>query len=387
MRTQTQVRTRTDGAARLQRVLYAFAMDPNRFASLEEQVFLLTRAFQERGEFFLPLWICDHVKGTPAVYAAAGMRAECLDLHHFRIHTLMQLVRLLRRERIEVIHWGFTQPLTNPYLWALSVLTPRVKHFYTDHTSGSWPPSPPARGVKRAIKKILYRQYSRVFGVSDYVTERLRDQGCTSHLATCRYFLNTERFRPDPAVRAAVRREFGASDHFVVVVVAWWIPAKGGEVAIKAIKQLPDPVRLWVVGGGPAVAFLQEVCREEGMTDRVRFFGQQADVQRFMMGADCFACPSLWGEAAGLVNPEAQACGLPALGSKVGGMPEYIQDGRTGFLFPPADFQQLAEKIRLLYEDPALCQRMQREARAWVVESFSPERRIEGFLDLYRAPR
>jgi len=381
------VHTATDGDVRLQRVLYAVAMNPDRFASLEEQVFLLTRAFQERGEFFLPLWICDHVKGTPAVYEAAGLRAECLDLHHFRVRTLVQLVRLIHRERIELIHWSFTQPLTNLYLWALSVLTPGVRHYYTDHTSSSWPASLPARGVKRAIKKILYRRYASVVGVSQYVTNRLQDQGCASGLGTCLYFLNTERFRPDPAVRAAVRQEFSASDHFVVVVVAYLVPAKGVDVAIKAIAQLPDPVRLWVVGGGQESARLQELCREKGVAERVHFFGHQADVHRYLQGADCFVCPSRWGEGAGIVNLEAQACGLPALGSRIGGIPELIRDGRTGFLFPSEDFGQLAAKIRLLHEDPALRQAMQREARAWAVEGFSFEKRIEDYFDLYRAPR
>jgi len=378
------------GGTRLQRVLYAIAMNPDRFATLEEQIFLLTRAFEERGEFFLPLWICDHVKGTPAVYEAAGLRAECLDLHHFRVRTLVQLVRLIHRERIELIHWSFTQPITNPYLWALSVLTPGVRHYYTEHTTGLGPPGPLATGVKRAIKKILYRRYARVIGVSQYVTNRLHDQGCASGLGTCLHFLNTERFRPDPAVRVEARQEFGATEHFIVIVASYLGYPKGHDVAIKAIERLPDAVRLWVVGRGADDSDrlrLEQLCRELGVAERVHFFGHQADVQRYMQGADCLVCPSRWGEAAGLVNIEAQACGLPVLASRVGGIPEYIQDGRTGFLFPPEDVQQLAEKIRLLHEDPALRQAMQREARAWAVEGFSFEKRIDNYFDLYRAPR
>ncbi|MGP0067392.1 MAG: glycosyltransferase family 4 protein [Isosphaeraceae bacterium] len=379
----------TEGGVRLQRVLYAIAMNPDRFASMEEQIFLITRAIQERGGLFLPLWICGHRTGNPPVYEAAGLRAECLDLHHFRLRTLVHLVRLIHHHRIELIHWSFTQPTTNPYLWALSVLTPRVRHYFTDHTSRGLPLAPPARGVKRAVKELLYRRYARVLGVSRYVTDHLRDQGCTADLSTCRYFLNTERFQPDPAMRAAVRQEIlpGGSDHFVVVVVAYLVPAKGVDVAIRAIAQLPDPVKLWIVGGGPESARLQELCRELGVADRVRFFGHQADVQRYLQGADCFVCPSRWGEAAGIVNLEAQACALPVLGSRIGGIPEYIQDGRTGFLFSPEDDRELAGKIRLLYEDSALRQEMQRAARTWTVEDFSPENRLEAFLELYRVPR
>src|SRR6516165_8679513 len=96
-----QTPAQAQAGTRLQRVLYAIAMNPDRFASMEEQVFLLARAFRERGEFFLPLWICDHRTGNPPVYEAAGLQAECLDLHHFRLGTLMRLVRLIRSHRVE----------------------------------------------------------------------------------------------------------------------------------------------------------------------------------------------------------------------------------------------------------------------------------------------
>jgi len=380
------VHTATDGDVRLQRVLYAIGMDPNRFASLEEQIFLLTRAFQERGEFFLPLWICDHVKGTPAVYEAAGLRAECLDLHHFRVRTLVHLVRLIHRDRIELIHWHFVPPLRNGYLWALTLLTPTVRHYYTDHISRQSQESSPARGLKLAIKKLLFKRYSRVFGVSQFVTDYLRSQGCTSNLYSYRQFLNSDRFKPDAAVRSAVREEYDASAHFVVLVVAYLVHVKGVDLAIKALAQLPEPVRLWIVGDGEESARLKDLCRELGVTERVRFFGHQSNIQRFTQAADCFVCPSRWADNAPLVNLEAQSSGLPVIGSCVGGIPEYIQDGRTGFLFPSEDYQQLADKIRLLYENPELCQSMQGAARAWA-ENFSYEKRIEGLLDLYRVPR
>ena len=371
----------------MRRVLYAIAMNPDRFASLEEQIFLLTSAFGEQGGFFLPLFICSHRTGNPPVYEAAGLRAECLDLHRFRVRTLWQLVQLIRRERIELIHWSFTRPLTNAYVWALTVLTPGVTHYFTDHTSRTLPLGQPARGLKRAFKKLLYRRYSRVLGVSQYVTDHLRDHGCSSDLSTCRYFLNTDRFRPDPSVRASVRQELGASGDFVVIVVAYLVPAKGVDVAIKALSHLPGPVKLWVVGGGAELPLLQELSRKLGVDERVRFFGHQPDVQRYLQAADCFVCPSRWGEAAALVNLEAQATAVPALGSRVGGIPEYIQDGRTGFLFTSEDDRQLAEKIRLLYDDQDLRLGMQHEARTWVVENFSQEKRIPNYLDIYRAPR
>ena len=92
-------------------------------------------------------------------------------------------------------------------------------------------------GVKLAVKGFLYKRYAKVIGVSQYVTDRLRDQGCSSDLKTCHHFLNTERFRPDPAVRAEVRRELGALEHFVVIVASYLGYPKGHDVAIKGASE------------------------------------------------------------------------------------------------------------------------------------------------------
>jgi glycosyltransferase involved in cell wall biosynthesis len=233
----------------------------------------------------------------------------------------------------------------------------------------------------------LYKRYTRVFGVSRFITDHLRDQGCSADLYTRLHVLNTKRFQPDTNVRDVIRQQYDAGQTFVVVVVGYLVRAKGVDVAIRAMAHLPPSVKLWVIGGGEESGVLQNLCQELGLTERVRFFGHQPDVQRFLQAADCFVCPSRWGEAAGLVNLEAQSSGLPAIASRIGGIPEYIQDGQTGFVFTPGDDRDLAEKIRLLYDDPGLCQAMQRSARNWVLEHFSSENCLDDFLNLYRVSR
>src|SRR4029434_3831697 len=136
---------------------------------------------------------------------------------------------------------------------------------------------------------------------------------------------------------------------FIVLVVAYLVPAKGVDIAIKALARVPKSVKLWIVGGGEESDRLKALTNELGVTERVQFFGHQSNIQRFMQAADCFVCPSRWGEAAALVNLEAQASGMPTIGSSVGGNPEYILDGRTGFIFPTENDGQLAEKIRTIY--------------------------------------
>ncbi len=116
----------------------------------------------------------------------------------------------------------------------------------------------------------------------------------------------------------------------------------------------------------------------------MKFLGARRDVAPFLQAADCFACPSRWAEAAGLVNLEAQACGLPVVASLVGGIPEYVADGQTGFLVPADDHRRLAECVRRLRGSPELCHGVGLAARARVVEQFSAAVRLPEYLNGYR---
>src|SRR5262249_4604119 len=147
---------------------------------------------------------------------------------------------------------------------------------------------------------------------------------------------------------------------------------------------LPPEVRLWVVGSGPEEAALKTLAERLGVADRARFLGLRTEVQPFLQAADCFVCPSRWAEAAGLVNLEAQACGLPVLYSDVGGIGVYVADGVTGLSFRSEDAHGLADAVRRLRADDALYRRLGAQARQWTVERFSLDARLEGVLDLYR---
>jgi glycosyltransferase involved in cell wall biosynthesis len=369
----------------LKRVLYAVVLDPARkFGSLEEQIFLLGRAFQERGGLFLPLFLCPPGPDKLRRYHEAGLLAECLDLTSFSLPRLWQLARLIRRRRIEVVHWNFSPPLVNPYLWCLSLLTPSVRHYYTDHNSRFLPRPGPSTGVKVFLKRLLLRRYRKVLCVSQFVQHCLARERSWSNLLCCLHFINTDRFRPDPAVRSALRRHYGVDNCFVVATVAHLIKAKGVDVACRALAELPDNVVLWAAGEGREAESLRRLCADLGVERRVLFLGNQAHVEPFLQAADCFVCPSLWAEAAGLVNLEAQASGLPVVASRIGGIPEYVEDGRTGLLFPPGDVHALAGCLRRLYDTPALCRELGRQARLATVARFSSESRLAAYLDLYR---
>src|SRR5258708_3530718 len=116
--------------AALPRVLYALALDPSKkFGSMEEQLVLLAQRFQAERSRFLPLFIGDPTADV-SQFQPYGIDARCLELRRFSWHALRALCRLIREQRVDLVHWNFMPPLTNRYLWALSLLTPGVRHWF-----------------------------------------------------------------------------------------------------------------------------------------------------------------------------------------------------------------------------------------------------------------
>ena len=103
-----------------------------------------------------------------------------------------------------------------------------------------------------------------------------------------------------------------------------------------------------------------------------------------MQAADCFVCPSTWAEAAGLVNLEATSSGLPVIASRIGGIPEYIEEGRSGFLFSPGDHRELARHILFLHQDSVFCKEMSARAREHALNNFTTNAGIQKYLELYQ---
>jgi glycosyltransferase involved in cell wall biosynthesis len=369
--------------ARMPRILHAVKLVPGaQFGSLEEQICLLAPEVERIGGRFIPLF-AETRDGPREEYWSRGIDAQHLNLTRFNAKTLTALLGLLRDYQIDVVHWNILEPIRNPYVWALTVLSPGVRHWMTDHISR---PGVASEGAMRGarLKNSLMRRYDVVFCVSRFVQQCVEQQLPNTRSLTQYHFINTERFRPDPAMRAQLRQEHAAGDKLLALMVAHLTPEKGVDVALQALADLDPRFCLWVVGEGPEREGLTRRAAQLGIGDRVRFFGQQSRVEPFIQAADVLLCPSLWAEAAGLVNIEAQACGLPVVASRIGGIPEYVNHEQTGLLFEPGDPRDLARQLTCLFNERGLYERLASAARPWVIEMFSPARRIPEILEYYR---
>ena len=370
----------------LRRVLHVMGLNPGiKFGSLEEQVLQVARAFRERGGHFVPVFDAPLAGRTLAAYDAAGITVGALSLRRFEMSTLHQLIQMIGLHQVELVNWSFYDPMS-PYVWALSVIRPHVRHILTDHISRYTQQQGNPSRMRRFVKTMLFPRYERIVCVSDFVKDVYARQGIDGRTLSLRHFINTHRFRPDTQARQSLRREFHADSRFVLLAVAHLIREKGIDVLLRALVQLPESVVAWIAGDGPARRDLENLAQHLGLARRVTFLGNQPEVQPYMQAADCLVCPSVWEEASGLVNIEALACGLPVVASRTGGIPEIVNHEVSGLLFAPGDAEGLGAAARQLYERPDLRESMSRAARRVAIERYSVESLMEEYLDLYRVP-
>jgi glycosyltransferase involved in cell wall biosynthesis len=173
----------------------------------------------------------------------------------------------------------------------------------------------------------------------------------------------------------------------LIVAVGRLIPAKGHKYLLHAVPavlaELPK-AKFVIAGGGWLDESLKETARKLGVSDAVTFLGSRDDVPELLAAADMFVMPSLY-EGAGVALVEACAVGVACIATRVGGLPEVIEDGRTGLLVEPQSPDALASAMVRLGKDPALRAALGSEARRHVKEEFSISDSVHKLEDLYKA--
>lgn len=186
---------------------------------------------------------------------------------------------------------------------------------------------------------------------------------------------------------AGVRREMGVPPEWpLLLAVGRLQKPKGYPLLLEAMAILQErgvSCFLAVAGDGEMRAALEEQAVRLGLGDCVRFLGLRHDVIALMAGADALVLSSLWEGLPGAVL-EAMAAGLPVVATAVGGTPELVVDGVTGFLVPPGDPAALAGAVAELLRLPAEKRKeMGQAGRRRVEENFTIDRMVRAYEDLY----
>lgn len=171
----------------------------------------------------------------------------------------------------------------------------------------------------------------------------------------------------------------------ILLHIGRFAPQKNHHLLIEAfamaVKEYPA-MRLWLVGDGPLRPMVEKLVEEKRLEKKIVFFGIRDDVPELLAKADVFVLSSDW-EGVPLTILEAMAAGRPVVATAVGGLPELIEDGVTGFLVPPRDPDALAQAILRLAKDRTLRLRMGKEARKQAVERFDIAQTARAYEELY----
>ena len=158
--------------------------------------------------------------------------------------------------------------------------------------------------------------------------------------------------------------------------------------AFAQVRRQGQDAELVLVGEGPERARIEQAIRDLSLSDTVTLRGQlsEGDTLREVAASDVLVLASFM-EGLPVVLMEAMALGLPAIASRVAGVPELIEDNREGLLFCPTDWSDLARKLTAALVDPALREQLGKAALAKIAAEFAIEQAVQPMYDQFTTKR
>jgi glycosyltransferase involved in cell wall biosynthesis len=237
----------------------------------------------------------------------------------------------------------------------------------------------------------------RVLPVSNYLRRFISQKSTLSdRMDVLPDAIDTSAYNATTSIEEA-KKELGLSNRKIILFVGRKCPEKGPQVLVEALQSVAkcysDVLGVFL---GPDNYFGSQ---SSSYTERLLAQARRCEVEKNLLfkgyvsehelrlyysAADVFACPSIWNEPFGMVLLEALSYRKPVVASKVGGIPEIIKDGKTGFLFSPGNSQELAEAIVRLLNNPVFGEDLGANGRRLVEAQFSFEAVGSRCLEIYK---
>ncbi len=226
------------------------------------------------------------------------------------------------------------------------------------------------------MKKIdicMYNAYSQIISVSDATTENLRKHIGDSHnIVTIHNGINLNRFTHNPILDPNTVK---------LVMVAAFRPQKDQDTVVRAMKLLPENVKLILAGDGERRPVVTKLSEDLGLKDRVTFTGNSNIISEILMSCNIVVLSSHW-EGFGLAAVEGLAAGRPIVASNVAGLSDIVGD--AGLFFEKENEKELAAKVMELVENKELYADLSAKALARA-KLFDIDITAKKYLELYEA--
>jgi glycosyltransferase involved in cell wall biosynthesis len=291
------------------------------------------------------------------------------------MRALLELVSMARKTRPDVV---VVRGYNAEVLGRLAARIAGVKHTIVwVHNIGD---ARSRSSIRITIDRMLTRWSSAYFGVAEIQRQYMVDELGYPEGKIRIIYNGVDPAVFDTTTNREVRAEFGyTDDDRVVGIVAALRPEKDHATLLRAARMVIDEMpraRFLIVGDGETRVELEALCSDLRITSNVRFAGMRSDVARLLPAMDVFTLSSVTVECFPIALLEAMACARPAVCTAVGGIPEMITDGETGYLVPPKDSKRLASRLLRLLSDAPAAYRMGRAGRIRVEADFSLDRSV-----------
>jgi len=295
-----------------------------------------------------------------------------------------KLVEVVREQKLDLLHVHYAIPHATAAHLAREILAGqgiRVKVITTLHGTditlvGKDPNYAP-------VVSFAIQQSDAVTAVSDFLRDEThRYFDCRKKVITVPNFVDLHRFTP--SVRPGLRERFCPAGHRLLIHISNFRRVKRIDRVVEWFHRISDqvPSSLLMVGDGPELPRAEQSVREGGLTGKVHFIGRQDPVESLLGVSDLLLLPSET-ESFGLAALEAMACGVPVMSSDAGGLPELIEDGRSGILVPENGQEQGIQKAVALLSNAAMLEQF-RQASIRRASDFSLDRVLPLYEALYR---
>jgi len=239
------------------------------------------------------------------------------------------------------------------------------------------------------ITRYAIQESDGVTSISQYLKDKtLIDFNVTRHIEVVPNFVNCDVYQPinDEEKRAEGRARFARPDEKILMHLSNFRPVKRVQDVVKVFAKVASqvPAQLVLVGDGPDRSAAEWLAHDLQIQGRIHFLGKQERVNELLPLADLMIMPSEL-ESFGLAALEAMACKVPSIATRVGGVPELIDNGVTGLLFPVGAVEDMASGAIGLLKDPERLNEMRGMARKMAQKRFCSTLVLPQYVRFYES--
>lgn len=301
--------------------------------------------------------------------------------YFFRSAYIFKIMSVLKKDNIDLIYSADTFSKIVGGIAGKRLGLKVIAHCHADYSGQLF-----KNIVEKFLKMVDLFFVDAIIAVSERVKTCFKSHKASLRVTTIYNGIDTNIYDPE-RVYSSIKEEFGINkDCLIIGNIASMDKLKGQIYLLKAMERLKiegfDNILCIMCGTGEEETNLKKFVYKSGLVNNVLFFGFRNDIPRVLKIIDIMAITS-FAESLSISAIEAMAMKVPVIATNVGGLPEVIDDGKTGILIPPGNVDALCEAIKYLIKNPEIRFQMGQNGRARVLGRFTIEENVRKTEDIF----